>query len=206
MQDGQAGTISEEQVSGFQESGYCIIRQAIAPDMIIVFENYALMQRFNNYYLHDEETHSQWRYADVMGESLLLFLQPLMEKISACDLYPTNSVLRIYQNSGILKKNLDRPTCEYSATLIIGYDAGNLYPIWVKSNNESVPIYLDRGDMLVYKGCEVEHWRETFTGRNWIQLFLHYVNANGEFRNLKNDGRLMIGMNTGKILVQKQVK
>jgi hypothetical protein len=105
-----------------------------------------------------------------------------------------------------LKEHIDRPTCEFSATLTIGYDADTLYPIWLKSQGESVPIYLDRGDMLVYKGCEVLHWRETFAGRNWIQLFLHYVNANGEFKHLKNDGRLMIGMNTGKILVGKQVK
>lgn len=204
MQNAPTAAISTGQVAGFHESGYSVIKQAVAPDMIALLENYARMQRFNDYYLHDTGTHSQWRYADVMGESMLLHLQPLMEKISGCELYPTNSVLRIYQNGGILKKHVDRPTCEYSATLTIGYDATDLYPIWVQNKNESIPIYLDRGDMLVYKGCEVPHWRETFTGRNWIQLFLHYVDANGKFREYKNDGRLMIGMNSGKVLVGRQ--
>ena len=204
MDDAQTALISTGQVADFHEHGYSIVKQAVPPDMIAVLENYARMQRFNNYYLDDAKTNSQWRYADVMGESLLLHLQPLMEKISGHELYPTNSVLRIYRNGGILKKHVDRPTCEYSATLTIGYDAANLYPIWVQSKNESIPVYLDRGDMLIYKGCEVPHWRETFTGQNWIQLFLHYVDAKGEFSQYKNDGRIMIGMNSGKVLVGKQ--
>jgi hypothetical protein len=204
MDNAQTAVISTEQVDTLRELGYCIVKQAVPRDMIAVLENYARMQRFNNYYLDDANTNSLWRYADVMGESLLLHLQPLMEKISGCGLYPTNSVLRIYRNGGILKKHLDRPTCEYSATLTIGYDAASLYPIWVQSKNESVPVYLDRGDMLIYKGCEVPHWRETFTGQNWIQLFLHYVDAKGKFSQYKNDGRIMIGMNSGKVLIGKQ--
>ena len=28
--------------------------------------------------------------------------------------------------------------------------------------------------MLVYKGMELEHWREAFEGDNCIQVFLHY--------------------------------
>jgi len=206
MDNESAILISQDQATRFGELGYEVIRQAVSPDMITVLENYARMQRFNKYYLHDDDTNSQWRYADVMGESLLLHLQPLMEKISGCQLYPTNSVLRIYQNGGVLKRHIDRPTCEYSATLTVGYEAGELYPIWVQSNNESVPVYLDRGDMLIYKGCEIPHWRETFTGRTWIQLFLHYVDAKGEFSQYKNDGRLMIGMNSGKVLVGKQAR
>ena len=33
---------------------------------------------------------------------------------------------------------------------------------------------LKPGDMLVYKGMELEHWREAFEGDNCIQVFLHY--------------------------------
>lgn len=195
-----------DQASQFRNFGYCVIRQAVNHDTISVFENYARMQRFNNYYLYDEQTCSHWRYADTLGESLLLHLQPVMEKVSGRELYPTNSVLRIYQNGGVLKKHTDRPTCEYSATLAIGYDAKYLYPIWIEGKDGAVEIKLDKGDMLVYMGCAIPHWRETFQGRNWIQLFLHYVDANGEYAQYKNDGRIMIGMNSGKVLTGKQAK
>ena len=198
--------ITDEGVTMFKENGYWVIKQALEPPLADVFETYTLMQRFNKYYLDDEVTHSKWRYADVFGESLLLHFKPVMEKISGLSLYPTNSVLRIYQKGGILKKHVDRPTCEISATLTVGYDAAEPYPIWVQSAGQDIPIALKRGDMLLYKGCEVPHWREEFTGRHWIQLFLHYVDANGPYTKYKNDGRLMIGMNSGNVLVSEQPK
>ena len=30
--------------------------------------------------------------------------------------------------------------------------------------------------MLVYSGCELEHWREKFKGKECVQVFLHYNN------------------------------
>ena len=30
--------------------------------------------------------------------------------------------------------------------------------------------------MLVYSGCELEHWREKFKGKECAQVFLHYNN------------------------------
>ena len=34
-----------------------------------------------------------------------------------------------------------------------------------------------KGDMIVYRGCEIEHWREKFEGNNHAQVFLHYNNV-----------------------------
>jgi len=31
--------------------------------------------------------------------------------------------------------------------------------------------------MLVYSGCELEHWRNKFKGKECIQVFLHYNNC-----------------------------
>ena len=33
---------------------------------------------------------------------------------------------------------------------------------------------LKPGDMLIYSGCELEHWREPFDGDDCAQVFLHY--------------------------------
>lgn len=207
MRWNKVGNLSnDDQIAEFRKQGYLVIRQSIEPALVKIFEDYALMQRFNKYYLDDPETNSKWRYADVLGESLLLHFQPLMEELAGFRLFPTNSVLRIYQKGGILKRHIDRPTCEFSGTLTIGYDSNEIYPIWVESENKQIPVYLERGDLLIYKGCEIPHWREKFNGRHWIQLFLHYVNAEGKFAKYKYDGRLMIGMNSGKVLVGKQPK
>ena len=47
---------------------------------------------------------------------------------------------------------------------------------YVSDNTKGVKIDLKPGDMLVYSGCELEHWREKFKGKECVQVFLHYNN------------------------------
>ena len=35
--------------------------------------------------------------------------------------------------------------------------------------------------MLIYRGYELEHWREQFEGNNCCQVFLHYNDIQGDF-------------------------
>ena len=52
--------------------------------------------------------------------------------------------------------------------------------------------------MLVYKGCEVEHWREAFSGVNCAQVFLHYNDASDpKAEQNKFDGRPFLGLPAG---------
>ena len=56
-------------------------------------------------------------------------------------------------------------------------------------------VLLDIGDMLVYSGCELEHWREPFEGQICGQVFLHYNHRNGPFAEQnKFDRRPMLGL------------
>ena len=56
-------------------------------------------------------------------------------------------------------------------------------------------VLLNVGDMLVYSGCELEHWREPFKGNTCGQVFLHYNHVNGPFADTnKFDGRPLLGL------------
>ena len=49
--------------------------------------------------------------------------------------------------------------------------------------------------MLVYSGCELEHWRNAFEGNVCVQTFLHYNDANGKFGKENTfDKRPMLGI------------
>ena len=56
-------------------------------------------------------------------------------------------------------------------------------------------IDLKQGDMLVYSGCELEHWRKKFKGKECVQVFLHYNNrkTTGAEENIF-DGRVHVGL------------
>ena len=53
---------------------------------------------------------------------------------------------------------------------------------------KGISLTLESGDMLVYSGCELEHWREAFEGNVCVQAFLHYNDAKSKNPNLW-DGR-----------------
>ena len=125
-------------------------------------------------------------YADLVMETLLQKVQPIMEKYTGLKLSPTYSYARIYKTGDVLHRHKDRSSCEISTTLNLG---GDPWPIYLDPTNTEyyvqgtpyevvgnagIKIDLTPGDMLIYSGCELEHWREEFRGKDCAQVFLHY--------------------------------
>jgi hypothetical protein len=110
-------------------------------------------------------------YGDPTIETLCLELKPLIEKTVKKKLIPTYTYSRIYEKGAVLWPHKDRHSCEYSITLNLG---GDKWPIYM----EGTELNLNQGDLAVYKGCEVEHWRNEFKGKECIQSFLHYNEIN----------------------------
>ena len=131
------------------------------------------------------DTYSQ--YSNMAMETLLLKCQPGMEKATGLKLYPAYTYARIYKKGDELKRHKDRFSCEISTTMNLG---GDKWPIYLSPNEnvgvadgkkitnvskaKGIKVNLEPGDMLVYRGCELEHWREKFKGTECVQVFLHY--------------------------------
>ena len=128
-------------------------------------------------------------YADPVMETLLMKVLPVMKEQTGLDLIPTYSYTRVYTKGSILWRHKDRPSCEISTTLNLGGD--HEWPIYINpkqeegghnettgeympSKSKGVKVNLKPGDMLVYRGDLLEHWREPYTGNYCAQVFLHY--------------------------------
>jgi alkylated DNA repair dioxygenase AlkB len=132
--------------------------------------------------IDDQCNRSDAIYGDPVLESLLESLKPILEKATDKSLAPTYAYARIYRPGEVLKPHIDRHACEYSATLTLGMDSKNCWPIYVWENGGKInEVLLDVGDLVVYKGCEVIHWRNAFAGQWQTQVFLHYVDVNGSY-------------------------
>jgi len=128
-------------------------------------------------------------YSDIVMETLLEKAKPIMEKKTELKLIPTYSYARIYKKGDILHRHKDRFSCEISTTLNLG---GDQWPIYIEPNHK---INLSPGDMLIYRGNLLEHWREKFNGQDCVQVFLHYNNA--ATKGAKNnifDNRIHLGL------------
>ena len=132
-------------------------------------------------------TYSQ--YANVAMETLMLKCQPIMEKTTGLKLDPNYTYARIYKKGDELKRHKDRFSCEISTTMNLGGDDWPIYlspnenvgapdgkNITVASKAKGIKVDLKPGDMLVYRGIELEHWREKFKGKKCVQVFFHYNN------------------------------
>ena len=179
----------------FKQSGYTVLRHVLSPQSAQLMSTYALLQQQWPGYFQPEDVFraAHGRYADAVSETLLLEAKPVMEKATALNLLPCYSYLRVYGPGAVLPKHLDRPSCEISASLSLGMRAGSLWPLWVHADGQDQAIGLAPGDMLVYRGADVPHWREAFTGEWCVQVFLHYVDADGAYTDFKFDGREQIG-------------
>ena len=151
------------------------------------------------------------KYGDWVMETLLMFMIPIMKQRTGLDLIPTYSYTRLYEKGNILHRHKDRPSCEISTTLHLGGDEWPIYMDTTGANNilsgretttvvkpgapKGVRVDLKVGDMLIYSGCDLEHWREPFQGNVCSQVFLHYNHANGPFAKTNLlDGRPLLGV------------
>jgi len=129
-------------------------------------------------------------YADPLTEALLLKQHQKMEEVTGLKLFPTYSFWRMYVQGSTLERHSDRPSCEISATITIDKSDDTDWPIYM----DGTPIYTNKGDAAIYKGCEVDHWREPLRTDWNLQVFLHYVDANGKNTQYALDERHRIGV------------
>ena len=181
--------------------GYQVVKNVVPKNVCQHITNYFLLKRnvtktlFKSKYiapteesygtLSDGQCECFSIYSDINTEVLLTKLRPLVEKIIGKELIETYSYARVYERGSILKKHVDRPSCEFSTTLNLG---GDSWPIFIDNQK----VILKPGDMLVYEGARFEHWRERFDGLYCVQTFLHYIDIKN--KNLKYDERPMLGL------------
>lgn len=176
---------NKQDADSFDQNGFFVCRNLLPDQMINLLEHYLEFQQKSNPHYLIRDKFGIGRYADFLCESILMFLLPVMEKVSGKTLHPTYSYLRIYSRGDDLNKHIDREIAEYSATMTFNYASKELWPIWVEIDEKSIPINLDKGDALIYMGNKIPHWREKFKGDQWAQCFFHYVDANGPFKDYK---------------------
>ena len=204
---------------------YQVIKGAVSYELANFIFNYFLLKRDAVEFMYKHNIHSEssllgtWKdqqipntyscYGDFVMETLLMKVLPIMKQETGLDLIPTYSYARAYKKGDILKRHKDRPSCEISTTLNLGGDQWSIFIDPTGSNNvideyknlhkpnapKGDKVVLEVGDMLVYNGCDLEHWREPFEGNICGQVFLHYNHVNGQFAEKnKFDGRPMLGI------------
>ena len=199
----------------FKKNKYLVIKKVIDKDLALFLKNYFCIKKqvydtcikekqispfetmLGFYETKQHQIPNTYScYSDIAMETLMLKCQPIMEKATGLKLYPAYTYARIYKKGDELKRHKDRFSCEISTTMNLGGDPWDIYlePSG-KKGMKGIKVQLDPGDMLVYRGIDLEHWRKKFKGKECVQVFLHYNNSKtpGAKENIF-DGRPHIGL------------
>lgn len=143
------------------------------------------------------------------------YLWEKLKGVIDLDLKETYAYSRKYERGAYLKAHTDRPSCEVSVTMCLDYksDDGSPWKIWVqpdrcyldesrdqeniynitqaKSHKQrkedgAVCVSLEVGDILLYQGPNIPHWRDYFVGDYTYHMFLHFYNTGGGIKDLPN--------------------
>lgn len=135
-------------------------------------------------------------YCPTFFEALSLTIQPIIEENVNRSVFPSYTYGRIYREDGVLEKHLDRRSSEYTVSVCLDKEKTVDWALCVQREDKSIDkFYLDIGDLLIYPGRDLVHWREgLYTGGEQVQAFVQYVDADGDSIDLKYDGRPQLGL------------
>lgn len=179
----------------FEKNGYVVLKDALTKEQGAALTKHMFDLYDQGKLVKDDQCPlSDAVYGDSIFDNMLQnFAKPIGDAVGKT-LLPTYTYARIYRPGEILKRHKDRPSCEISATMTLGFDAKPIWPIFFDEEKE-IPVALEVGELAVYSGCEILHWRPPFKGQWHVQVFLHYVNANGPYKDHYKDGRQEFGIN-----------
>jgi len=188
-----------DSIQKFKEKGYVHLKDFLHKDSCKELANELKKLVNEKKTIKDEQCpKSEAIHGTVTFDKLLEDLTPHFEQASGLKLFPPYSYARLYNNQGEeLKVHKDRPACEISASLTLDFE-GDVWPIFMGANedkSEATEVKMNIGDAVVYRGCDIYHWRETYKEGKWqAQVFLHYVDQNGPHAEWKYDKRESLGL------------
>jgi hypothetical protein len=196
---------------GFDEKGFFIIKNIYNPADLVddVPEERGMIKYTNNIDFGSKKGNdnikvsidpderqvsgSVARYNHPRYKQIHSTIRKEIEKHIGRDLFNTYYYDRFYFPGQKLKQHRDRDACEISVSIHCGTNLKEPYPFLLKAldDEKTYSVELEPGDGVVYKGCQVWHWRDMMPGHKSLfsrfkkeqlyyhQIFFHYVLADG---------------------------
>jgi alkylated DNA repair dioxygenase AlkB len=179
-------------MNDFETVKYKVVKNIISKDACQLLDMQMELYRKKIYQDKNVDISDKFRFADpwvvksfaiydpIVFYPLLELLLPKINEITRKDLVPTYCYSRIYYKGAQMAPHIDRSSCEYSATLTISIDQVAWEIYFKDTTDNKVALQLDPGDICVYKGTELYHWRENYQNERQCQVFLHYADKNSD--------------------------
>lgn len=189
--------------SELAEKGYVVLRNFFSKEICDFSRVYfRIRQETLEYDIDRQCPLSKSFYGDPFAESLMLSSAKKLSEITDLMLIPTYSYTRIYSKHEELVLHRDRPECQYSVTCCLGRPMSEpvsaIYFSKFEDGSNATEVFLEPGDVCIYRGMDIYHWRKPFEQSWYLQTFLHYVDGNDKYADRLYDGRRSLGIKKGQ--------
>ena len=169
---------------GFGERGYANVGNLLHPGQVAALRSYFQRRTMGLKQIGDNQCDR--RYA-IHNESVARFyhhqLASVVAHVVGESVVPSYCYFVGYTEGAELARHVDRPQCEFSATLLVDFhplpEDETPWPLWLDTSHGPVPVHQSLGDALIYRGRRLPHWRTALpNGSRSYSLLLHYVSPN----------------------------
>lgn len=106
-------------------------------------------------------------------------LVDFVSRVAGKKLKPTYAFSSAYRGGARLDAHMDREQCDYTLSLLIDESPpvdGAPWPLWFETPAGKHNIVLRVGDGVLFRGCELPHWRGSASAEHeQINLLFHFV-------------------------------
>ncbi len=198
-------TASDPLAPNFSDNRYSFQEGVITKELCDIATQYALLkQQYSKVPNRDKRVPNATSiYGDTLMESLMCFMKPHIEQMTGLSLCPSYTYYRVYKAGDKLPRHIDRLGSEIATTVCLGWDYKvvpkhyrwgiyldpetnhrNTKEEFQSGGKDGVLLKQNQGDCIVFRGNEVEHWRDPFQvgeGSYQVQLFAFYIDKNGPY-------------------------
>lgn len=195
------GQIVKEAKNDFEEKKYAVLPELLPPAQMNALRTY-FREYVRNGFMPFGDLQVNRRYYQ-HDEPLAVFfhqhLTKVMSLVAGKEVQPSYVYAASYKEDAKLKPHVDREQCEYSFSFQVDYlpeqenhlspwglfvrkladgeaTTSEEFPAENQASDTNRAVYLKSGDALIYKGCELIHYRYALPpGHQSTSLFFHYV-------------------------------
>jgi hypothetical protein len=163
--------------------GHATLRGAVPRAHVAALARYYAAAIDNGLVQYSDQDKRWQRHGDPVAGLFHQLLAPVVQAVVREPIKPSYPFFAAYPRGACLPRHTDREQCEYTVTMLVGHESaarGELaWPICLeppRRGRRSVRVRQRPGDMAIFKGREIPHWRPVLrTASRTLHLFLHFV-------------------------------
>jgi hypothetical protein len=166
----------------FRQNGYAPVAGLIHPlHLAALRQLYRRQVRKGMIRLGDDQSSRRYiAHNEAAARFFHLQLTKIVSRLVGEPVKPSYVYTAAYQAGARLKKHTDREQCEFSISLCVDYSpepaTATPWPLHLDTPRGTVAVYQALGDVLLYRGRDLPHYRGTLAeGNSSTSIFFHYV-------------------------------